>query len=115
MNTEHLLTADSASEAVDIEESLSTDEKPHELPEQSFADYGVRSDIVESLAAAGITHPFPIQAMTLPVALGGHDIIGQAKTGTGKTFGFGIPALQRVSARTTRAMTSSRSPAPRRH
>ncbi|MFJ6418314.1 DEAD/DEAH box helicase [Paeniglutamicibacter sp. NPDC091659] len=96
MNTEHLLTADSASEAVDIEESLSTDEKPHELPEQSFADYGVRSDIVESLAAAGITHPFPIQAMTLPVALGGHDIIGQAKTGTGKTFGFGIPALQRV-------------------
>ncbi len=96
MNTEHLLTADSASEAVDIEESLSTDEAPHELPEQSFADFGVRSDIVESLAAAGITHPFPIQAMTLPVALGGHDIIGQAKTGTGKTFGFGIPALQRV-------------------
>ncbi|MGL3805040.1 DEAD/DEAH box helicase [Paeniglutamicibacter sp. R2-26] len=91
-----MLTADSASEAVDIEESLSTDEKPHELPEQSFADFGVRPDIVESLAAAGITHPFPIQAMTLPVALGGHDIIGQAKTGTGKTFGFGIPALQRV-------------------
>ncbi len=43
-----------------------------------------------------IVHPFPIQAMTLPVALGGHDIIGQAKTGTGKTLGFGIPILQRV-------------------
>ncbi len=34
--------------------------------------------------------------MTLPVALSGHDIIGQAKTGTGKTLGFGIPMLQRV-------------------
>ena len=41
-------------------------------------------------------HPFPIQAMTLPVALGGHDIIGQAKTGTGKTLGFGIPMIQRA-------------------
>ncbi|MCV9995680.1 DEAD/DEAH box helicase [Paeniglutamicibacter sp. ZC-3] len=95
-NTEHLLTADSASEAVDIEESLSTDETPHELPQLTFADFGVRADIVESLTDAGILHPFPIQSMTLPVALGGHDIIGQAKTGTGKTFGFGIPALQRV-------------------
>src|SRR3954464_14562640 len=64
--------------------------------EASFADFDVRPEIVESLADAGITHPFPIQAMTLPVALAGHDIIGQAKTGTGKTLGFGIPALQRV-------------------
>jgi superfamily II DNA/RNA helicase len=48
------------------------------------------------LSDLGIIHPFPIQAMTLPVALGGHDIIGQAKTGTGKTLGFGIPMLQRV-------------------
>ncbi|MCM1012126.1 DEAD/DEAH box helicase [Brevibacterium sp. XM4083] len=61
-----------------------------------FADLGVSGPIVASLAAAGITHPFPIQAMTLPVALSGADIIGQAKTGTGKTLGFGIPLLQRV-------------------
>jgi superfamily II DNA/RNA helicase len=53
---------------------------------------------VEALEAVGITHPFPIQALTLPVALHGHDIIGQAKTGTGKTLGFGIPLLQRVVA-----------------
>jgi len=51
---------------------------------------------VEALEAVGITSPFPIQALTLPVALHGHDIIGQAKTGTGKTLGFGIPLLQRV-------------------
>src|SRR6476660_8130149 len=65
-------------------------------PEKAFADYNVRADIVESLADAGIIHPFPIQAMTLPVALAGHDIIGQAKTGTGKTLGFGVPILNRV-------------------
>ncbi len=65
-------------------------------PDKTFADYGVEAPIVDALARAGITHPFPIQAMTLPVALQGHDIIGQAKTGTGKTLGFGIPLLQRV-------------------
>lgn len=64
----------------------------------SFADFDVRPEIVAALAAAGISHPFPIQAMTLPVALSGHDIIGQAKTGTGKTLGFGVPLLHRVVA-----------------
>ncbi len=64
--------------------------------EQSFGDFPIHPDIVAALADHGITHPFPIQAMTLPVALGRHDIIGQAKTGTGKTLGFGIPLLQGV-------------------
>ncbi len=62
----------------------------------TFADFGISSDLCEALADAGITHPFPIQAMTLPVALSGHDIIGQAKTGTGKTLGFGLPLLEHV-------------------
>ena len=65
---------------------------------RTFADFDVHADIVAALAEGGITHPFPIQAMTLPVALGGHDIIGQAKTGTGKTLGFGIPMIQRLTA-----------------
>ncbi|WP_444664960.1 DEAD/DEAH box helicase [Cellulomonas sp. CW35] len=64
----------------------------------SFADFDVRPEIVRALADAGITRPFPIQAMTLPVALSGHDIIGQAKTGTGKTLGFGVPLLHRIVA-----------------
>lgn len=76
-------------------ETLDT-ENVQDAQQQSFADLKVRSDIVASLAEAGIEYPFPIQALTLPVALGGNDIIGQAKTGTGKTLGFGIPALQRV-------------------
>ncbi len=64
--------------------------------EKTFADYGVGEAIVSALSESGITHPFPIQALTLPVALSGQDIIGQAKTGTGKTLGFGIPVLERV-------------------
>lgn len=96
LHTHQLLSDDTGTETIEPEETIISDEKPHEIQEKSFADYDVRADIVESLADAGITHPFPIQAMTLPVALSGHDIIGQAKTGTGKTLGFGIPALQRV-------------------
>ena len=63
----------------------------------SFADLGVSQAIVEALESRGIVHPFPIQALTLPVALRGNDIIGQAKTGTGKTLGFGIPMLEAVA------------------
>ena len=69
---------------------------PRIVTDQTFADFGVQPEICAALAGAGITHPFPIQAMTLPVALQGADIIGQAKTGTGKTLGFGIPLVQRV-------------------
>ncbi|CAI3801453.1 DEAD/DEAH box helicase [Pseudarthrobacter sp. MM222] len=96
LHTHQLLIDESGTETLEPEETIISDEMPHEIAEKTFADYNVRADIVESLADAGITHPFPIQAMTLPVALSGHDIIGQAKTGTGKTLGFGIPALQRV-------------------
>ena len=64
-----------------------------DLTRKTFADFGVEAEICEALGAKGITHPFPIQALTLPVALEGQDIIGQAKTGTGKTLGFGIPLL----------------------
>jgi superfamily II DNA/RNA helicase len=53
---------------------------------------------VTALAEAGITTPFPIQALTLPIALEGTDVIGQARTGTGKTLAFGIPVLERVTA-----------------
>ncbi|MCV2396538.1 DEAD/DEAH box helicase [Actinotalea sp. M2MS4P-6] len=68
------------------------------LAAMTFADFGIRPEITTALADAGITHPFPIQAMTLPVALQRHDIIGQAKTGTGKTLGFGLPLLEHVVA-----------------
>ena len=60
----------------------------------TFQDLGIDQDIVEALEAKGITSPFPIQEQAIPLALTGQDIIGQAKTGTGKTFGFGLPLIQ---------------------
>ena len=54
--------------------------------------------ICEALESAGIIEPFPIQSMCIPLALDGQDLIGQAKTGTGKTLGFGVPLLQRIEA-----------------
>ncbi len=63
---------------------------------QTFDQFGIAEPICAVLRAAGITKPFPIQALTLPIALEGHDVIGQARTGTGKTFAFGLPMLQRI-------------------
>ncbi|MGW3420693.1 DEAD/DEAH box helicase [Streptomyces phaeochromogenes] len=63
----------------------------------TFRDLGILPETAEALEAVGITSPFPIQEMTLPVALTGTDVIGQAKTGTGKTLGFGLPLLERVT------------------
>ena len=60
----------------------------------TFKDLGIDSDISEALEARGITSPFPIQEQAIPLALTGQDIIGQAKTGTGKTLGFGLPLIQ---------------------
>ncbi|WP_200329339.1 DEAD/DEAH box helicase [Leucobacter sp. L43] len=64
----------------------------------TFLELGVDQDMVDSLTDQGIIDAFPIQEQTIPLALSGQDIIGQAKTGTGKTFGFGLPLLQRVGA-----------------
>jgi len=67
----------------------------HAVP---FRDFGISEAICSGLEAAGIFTTFPIQALTLPLALGGQDIIGQARTGTGKTLAFGIPLLQLIEA-----------------
>src|SRR4051812_17367648 len=62
-----------------------------------FSDFDVHPDVVAALTEAGITRTFAIQELTLPLALAGHDLIGQARTGTGKTLGFGVPMLQRIT------------------
>jgi superfamily II DNA/RNA helicase len=63
----------------------------------TFANLGVRDEIVQALTEEGIEHPFAIQELTLPLALAGDDVIGQARTGMGKTFAFGVPLLQRIT------------------
>jgi len=60
----------------------------------NFAELNIDQDMVDALATKGILSPFPIQEQTIPMGLAGQDIIGQAKTGTGKTLGFGLPLLQ---------------------
>jgi superfamily II DNA/RNA helicase len=60
----------------------------------TFKDLGIDPDIYQALEGRGITSPFPIQEQAIPLALTGQDIIGQAKTGTGKTLGFGLPLIQ---------------------
>ena len=62
----------------------------------AFADFAIRPEIVAALENVGITRTFAIQEMTLPIALAGNDLIGQARTGTGKTLGFGVPLLNRL-------------------
>jgi superfamily II DNA/RNA helicase len=63
----------------------------------TFAELGTHPRIVEALHAASIERTFAIQELTLPLALAGDDLIGQARTGTGKTLGFGVPLLQRIT------------------
>jgi superfamily II DNA/RNA helicase len=65
---------------------------------QTFEGLGVSPELVAVLHAQGITTAFPIQAMTIADALAGRDVCGKAKTGSGKTLGFGLPMLQRLAA-----------------
>jgi superfamily II DNA/RNA helicase len=62
----------------------------------TFRDLGVTPEIADALETEGIVTPFPIQEMALPLALSGQDLIGQARTGTGKTYAFGIAMLQSI-------------------
>jgi len=62
----------------------------------TFAQLGVLDPIVQALDEIGISTPFRIQDLAIPIALTGTDMIGQARTGTGKTLAFGVPLLQRI-------------------
>ena len=65
---------------------------------ESFRDLGVSSDIVGVLANRSITEPFPIQALVLPDALAGIDVLAKSPTGSGKTLAFAIPIVERTVA-----------------
>ena len=64
----------------------------------TFADLPLRPETLAALSEHGFASPFPIQEQVLPIALADGDVIGQAKTGTGKTLAFGIPVIERVIA-----------------
>ncbi len=80
-----------------LTETLLTAELDPTHTAPSFAELGVRPEIVRALGEIGIERTFAIQELTLPLALAGEDLIGQARTGMGKTFGFGVPLLHRIA------------------
>jgi ATP-dependent RNA helicase DeaD len=73
-----------------------SDKTEHPPVPEAFAALGVRPSILRALADAKFVTPSEIQALLIPRALAGVDILGQARTGTGKTAAFGIPILQRA-------------------
>jgi superfamily II DNA/RNA helicase len=73
----------------------------------TFADLGVPTDLLAVLTADQITIPTPIQAATLPDSLAGRDVLGRGRTGSGKTYAFGLPLVARLAK-------AGRRPAPKR-
>jgi ATP-dependent RNA helicase DeaD len=63
----------------------------------AFEELKIKETILKGIQELGFTTPFPIQSQTIPLLLDGHDVIGQAHTGTGKTAAFGIPMLQHIT------------------
>jgi superfamily II DNA/RNA helicase len=108
------LTTDTCSLPDAPENERSAPDTFNDLPEEpentgiTFTDLAVAEPICAALEAAGIITAFPIQALALPIALDGHDLIGQARTGTGKTLAFGVPLLQRLGKPAEGALSAPR-------
>ncbi|WP_392892065.1 DEAD/DEAH box helicase [Streptomyces sp. LN699] len=68
-------------------------------PVAAFEDMGMPEALLKTLAAQGVTDPFPIQAATLPNSLAGRDLLGRGRTGSGKTLAFGLALLARTAGR----------------
>ncbi|MFW2381669.1 MAG: DEAD/DEAH box helicase [Acidimicrobiales bacterium] len=89
-----------------VDESCSVDDLAGVAPPQhresddgpvGFAGLGLHASVLGELTKLGYEEPTPIQAEAIPVLLAGHDMIGQAATGTGKTAAFALPILQRLA------------------
>ncbi len=96
--------ADSTSaEGNDQQVDNSTEQKDEQIgvpvEDCAFAEFNLKPELVRGLARTGYKTPSPIQARTLPHALEERDIIGQARTGTGKTAAFLVPSLQMLTDR----------------
>ena len=61
-----------------------------------FNELNLSADLLAEIEKAGFVEASPIQEQTIPLALEGKDVIGQAQTGTGKTAAFGLPTLEKI-------------------
>lgn len=62
----------------------------------TFQDFNFKETLNQAIDDAGFKEPSPVQANSIPLILEGHDLIGQAQTGTGKTAAFGLPVIQQM-------------------
>src|SRR5205085_10546230 len=67
----------------------------------SFSKLGLSHAMLEGVAAMGYVEPTPIQLRAIPLILAGHDVIGSAQTGTGKTAAFALPILSQLGGQET--------------
>lgn len=75
-----------------------------------FEDFGLAEKILRALSDQGYTSPTPIQEQAIPVVLQGHDVMGAAQTGTGKTAGFSLPVIQTLLPMANTSMSPARHP-----
>lgn len=86
-------TLPSQSRREDVPSDAATDD---DAPGVTFADLGLRAEVLRALDGLGYEEPTPIQAESIPALLTGADLLGQAATGTGKTAAFALPLLEQV-------------------
>jgi len=77
--------------------SLEPVKESNNMPHQSFRELGVSAPVADALAARSIKQPFPIQALALPDALAGLDVLAKSPTGSGKTLAFALPIVERIA------------------
>ncbi|WP_459611310.1 DEAD/DEAH box helicase [Corynebacterium urogenitale] len=84
----------------EIAEESENDEKAEDVSEENegprFGELGLPDDVLDAVSKVGFEQPSPIQAETIPVLMDGHDVVGLAQTGTGKTAAFALPVLSRI-------------------
>jgi superfamily II DNA/RNA helicase len=98
--------------SIEIKESVPSAQDLY-ATNKTFAELGVSDELCAVLTSQGIITAFPIQAMTIHDALAGRDVCGKAKTGSGKTLGFGLPMLQRIAAGVNNPVTEGGPARPR--
>jgi len=80
------------------------EQKDSQSLELKFSDIGISPSILKVLEGLNLVKPTPIQGQAIPVALKGTDIVGIAQTGTGKTFAFGIPIIEKLISQQGQAL-----------
>ena len=75
-----------------------------------FEQLGLSADLLRAISDQGYTKPTPIQEQAIPVILGGHDVMGGAQTGTGKTASFTLPMLRRLEIQANTSMSPAKHP-----